>query len=248
MTAAIRLTDVTVRFGERLVLDRVNLTVAERDFMALIGPNGGGKSTLLKVVLGLVEPSEGQVEVLAGAPREARGRVGYVPQYLRFDTEFPVSVRQVVEMGRLGKPRDRRPVDAALADLEITDLAARQVGKLSGGQLQRVLIARALAVEPALLLLDEPTASLDTHSASGFYELVSRLSEQLTVVMVSHDVGAVSRYVRSIACLAQRLYAHGATLDEAVVEQAYGCPVDLIAHGTPHRVLGAHHHSGGGSP
>lgn len=246
MSAAIHLSDVCVHYGERLVLDHVTLTVESGDYMALIGPNGGGKSTLLKVVLGLVQPDEGSVEVLGGAPKDARGRLGYVPQFLRFDTDFPVSVRDVVAMGRLGKDKDPARVDAAMQQVDIAGLADRQIGKLSGGQLQRVLIARALAVEPAILLLDEPTASLDVQSAGGFYELVSGLSKRMTVVLVSHDVGAISRQVRSVACLSQRLFTHADELDPEVVEEVYGCPVDLLAHGAPHRVLGAHGHRGGG--
>ncbi len=245
MSVAIRLSGVCVHYGERPVLDHVSLEVQSGDYMALIGPNGGGKSTLLKVVLGLVEPDEGRVEVLGGPPRAARGRIGYVPQFLRFDTDFPVCVRDVVEMGRRGKRRDPARVDAVLSQLDIANLADRQIGKLSGGQLQRVLIARALAVEPEILLLDEPTASLDVQSAGGFYELVSRLSERMTVVLVSHDVGAISSKVRSVACLSQRLFTHGDDLDPEIVEEMYGCPVDLLAHGAPHRVLGAHEHGGG---
>ena len=243
MSAAIHLKDVCVRYGERQVLDHVTLDVQSGDYMALIGPNGGGKSTLLKVVLGLIEPDSGTVEVLGGSPRAARGKIGYVPQYLRFDTDFPVSVRDVVAMGRLKKSKDPERVEAVLAQLDVADLADRQVGKLSGGQLQRVLIARALAVEPLVLLLDEPTASLDIQSASGFFDLVATLSQDMTVVLVSHDVGAISSRVRSVACLSQRLFTHAEQLDPDVVEQVYGCPVDLLAHGAPHRVL--HTHEGG---
>jgi zinc transport system ATP-binding protein len=173
--------------------------------------------------------------------------MGYVPQYARFDSSFPIDVLDTVRMGRLGVRRRERAQESreaalvALERVDLSDAAAEQIGRLSGGQLQRVLIARALASEPRILLLDEPTASVDTRMGRSVYELLERLSEQITIVLVSHDIGVISRYVKTIACLNVRLhYHHSREMTPQMVEAAYGCPVDLVAHGHPHRVLPSH--------
>ncbi|HEY66832.1 MAG: ABC transporter [Chloroflexi bacterium] len=245
----IHLEDVWVRYDEQVVLEEVNLSVEAHDFLGIIGPNGGGKTTLLKVILGLVKPSRGKVTVLGGSPEESRRFVGYVPQYTRFDREFPVSVWDVALMGRLGQrgrfrkytAEDKRIAAEALERVEMLDLKGRQIGKLSGGQIQRVLIARALATEPTILLLDEPTASLDTQIEVDLYELLRRLNEEVTIILVSHDIGVISAYVKKIACLNRRLIYHASKeITPDMLEEAYRCPVDLIAHGVPHRVLATH--------
>ena len=226
------------------VLEDVSLRIESDDYLALLGPNGGGKSTLLRVLLGLQEPDAGSVRVLGQSPRMARGRIGYVPQSFGFDRDFPIRVLDVVRMGRLGANRpgdDDELARAALARVEMAPLAARPIGALSGGQLQRVLIARALAQQPSLLLLDEPTASLDERIGRSVWELFSELSEEMAVVVVSHDIGAISQHVRSVACLNRRLHAHPTReLTSEILEATYGCPVDLLAHGHPHRVLHTH--------
>jgi len=243
---ALELEGVRVERRGETVLDDVSLRVEESDFLAILGPNGAGKTTLLEVILGLVRPERGRVRVLGEAPVRARGRVGYVPQHARFDPEFPIRVREVVRMGLLGGPRAgradaRRRAERALETVQIRELADRPIGALSGGQLQRVLIARALVLEPRMLLLDEPTASLDERIGHTVWELLEDLSRRMTVVLVSHDIGAISRYVRSVACLNRRLFAHPTKeLSSEILEATYGCPVELLAHGQPHRVLGPH--------
>lgn len=243
---AIALQDVSVSLGDRRVLEAVNLDIAEGDYMAIIGPNGGGKTTLLRVILGIIPPEAGSVRVLGHTPKQARGRVGYVPQFVRFDLEFPVRVVDVVRMGWLGRRpitvgrrrAERQRALGALEQLGMADVANRPVGALSGGQLQRVLIARALAFEPELLLLDEPTASLDVGGASAFYELVGELAKRMTVILVSHDIGGVIASVRSIACVNRQVVAgDSGTMDAATIEKAYGCPVDLMAHGARHTTV-----------
>jgi len=247
----IRLRDVSYSYGQTPVLESVDLRLDDGDFLGIIGPNAGGKTTLLKIVLGLLKPDTGSVEVFGRAPAENRGVIGYVPQYARFDARFPIDVLDTVRMGRLGIGRresGRESRAAALALLDRVDLggmAAEQIGRLSGGQLQRVLIARALASEPRILLLDEPTASVDTRIGRSVYELLGRLSQQMTIVLVSHDIGVISRYVKTIACLNVHLhYHHSRELTDEMVEVAYGCPVDLVAHGHPHRVLPSHDAAG----
>lgn len=245
--ALIEFRGVTVRLGDRTILDSIDFAVNRGDFVGIIGPNAGGKTTLLKVMLGLIEPDEGEVLTFGTSPRDARGMIGYVPQYARFDTDFPITVAEMVGMGRLGRVQrasrteDRAAVDQALARLELTTVATVRLGKLSGGQLQRALIARALVTEPRALLLDEPTASLDTQIGRSVYELLERLADEIPIVLVSHDVGVISRTVRTIACLNVRMhYHHSKELTPEMVEAVYGCPVDLVAHGVPHRVLELH--------
>jgi zinc transport system ATP-binding protein len=253
--AAIELQDVWFSYAELPVLEAVNLRVEPCDYLAVLGPNGSGKTTLVKLLLGLLRPARGSVRVLGCEPEAARGRVGYVPQRVQFDPDFPIRVADVVSMGRLRRdrllrrpgPADREAVEQALATVEISALAARPIGELSGGQLQRVLIARALAQGPELLLLDEPTASLDERIGTGVWDLLGALSRSMTVVVISHDIGAISRHVRTVACLNRRLHAHPSReLTAEMLEATYGCPIDLIAHGHPHRVLGEHGPGGGG--
>jgi zinc transport system ATP-binding protein len=252
--AVVELDDVWVTLGREQVLQGIELRVARGEFVAVIGPNGGGKTTLLRVLLGLVRPERGTVRVLGAAPETVRGRVAYVPQVARFDLDFPIRVIDMVSAGRLRRrallrplaPDDRRRALARLRQLEIDDLAERPVGSLSGGQLQRALIARALTVDPELLVLDEPTASLDVQSADDFYGLLEGLLDDMTVVLSSHDVTGVSSRVGSIACLNRRLYFHPTSeLTPDVLAEVYGCPVELLAHGVPHRVLREHGGEGG---
>ena len=246
----LRLENISVSYGPHIVLQDINLTVEEHDFLGIIGPNGGGKSTLLKVILGLVKPYSGLVRVLGDAPEKSRSLIGYVPQTSNYDRDFPVSVQDVVMMGRYGRAglfryynaKDRAVVLQALQEVGMLEHASTQIGQLSGGQQQRVLIARALAAEPRLLLLDEPTASIDTAMQTELYELLERLKKQMTVIMISHDIGAVSVFVDKIACLNQRLFYHGSReISPEILEATYKCPVQLIAHGSvPHRVLSEH--------
>ena len=245
----IRLTNVTVQYEGRTALRDVSLTVYEGDFLGIIGPNGGGKTTLLKVILGLVAPLRGQVEVLGTTPERARHRIGYVPQALDLDPDFPIQVIDVVKMGCLkfkkfgnGDP-ERCPenVETVMRRMGVWELRNRQIGRLSGGERQRVLIARALVTDPEILLLDEPTASVDTQFQSTIYETLSRLKKKLTICLVSHDIGVISSYVEKVACLNQQLFYHGdREITEEMLTRTYRCPVELIAHGVPHRVLKHH--------
>jgi zinc transport system ATP-binding protein len=246
---AVELRGVTLHRGDVHVLEDIDLRIERGAFLAVLGPNGSGKTTLLRVLLGLIMPQSGSVRVLGTTPRAARGRVGYVPQRARFDLDFPIRAEEVVRMGRLARGRFGRRYDAsdreaarrALDTMEVAHLADRPIGALSGGELQRVLIARALAIEPELMLLDEPTASLDERIGRSVWDILEELSHRMTLVVVSHDIGAISQHVRGVACLNQRLYMHpqGELTDE-ILEATYGCPVDLLAHGHPHRVLPPH--------
>ena len=235
------------------VLEDINLTVYEGDFIGLIGPNGGGKTTLLRVLLGLLPFTRGEVQVMGRSVQEGRRMIGYVPQVVEFDREFPISVWDVARMGRLGQRRllqrytaeDDAIVAEALRQVELLDLRRRPIGELSGGQRQRVYIARALATHPAILLLDEPTSSVDPQVSSSIYELLRELNEWVTIVLVSHDMSAISSHVKTVGCLNRRLFYHGEQeITAEMLELAYQCPIDLIAHGVPHRVFSAHVHDG----
>ena len=243
--------DLWVRQGGHVVLEDINLELSAGDFLGLIGPNGGGKSTLLKVMLGLIKPDRGEIAIFGLPPASARSLIGYVPQKTVFDHSFPVKVQDVVLMGRYSRigllhrygRQDRNSALEALKAVGMADRAEREIGSLSGGEQQRVFVARSLVSDPELLLLDEPTAGVDSAQQTEFYELLSHLNSDLgkAVVLVSHDVTAISTYVGKIACLNQRLYYHGSReISNEDIEKAYGCPVEMIAHGTPHRVLRKH--------
>ena len=239
-----------VTLGGMKVLDGLSLTVYDGDYLAVLGPNGGGKTTLLRVILGLVKPSSGTVTVFGEPPGQAHGRIGYVPQRLFFDRDFPISVREVVMMGRLPKRRlmqrygrvDREKADEAIETVGLTRLKHNRIGTLSGGELQRSLIARALAGEPDLLLLDEPTASIDPDMKTTIYDLLDRLRERHTIVLVTHDTGTVGRSVSRVACLNCTLDMVGpaSSLGTASLESLYRHPVEVVLHN--------HHHDGPTEP
>lgn len=248
--SAVLLENITAGYNDVPVLVNINLDIEAGSFVGIIGPNGGGKTTLLKIMLGLLKPWNGHVSILGQEPRYSRHLIGYVPQAASVNRRFPISVRQVVALGRLAgaspfchryNSEDCRAVEWCLERMGIVDLASRQIEQLSGGQWKRVLIARALAAKPSLLLLDEPTSGLDAGSSSGVYELLRELNKKMTIIMVTHDTMAISSYVKDIACINQTLYYHGEPeLSPELVMNLYGCPVNLIAHGVPHRVLQEH--------
>jgi zinc transport system ATP-binding protein len=223
--------------------------------VAIIGPNGGGKTTLLKLILGLLTPDSGTIRVDGQSPPQASACIGYVPQDVHINRGFPITALDVVLMGKR-HPRkrwarqsaaERREALAALDRLAMADHADQKIGMLSGGQRQRVFIARALVTQPKLLLLDEPTANIDTRGQTDFYRLLCELNQEITVLVVSHDLLVISRYVKSVACVNKRLHYHDqAEITGDMLESMYPCtveevcPVELVAHGLPHRVLMDH--------
>jgi zinc transport system ATP-binding protein len=241
---------VTFGYDREVVLDDVSLAILPHDFLAIIGPNGGGKTTLVKILLGLLKPWSGEV-VFHSVDGHRNGRLGYVPQFSTFDKSFPLRVSEVVLMGRLGRRgllrpytrQDREATESVLARLRLTDLASAHVSEISGGQLQRVLIARAIVSDPAILFLDEPTASIDAESRETLRNLLVDLNRKIPIVVITHDVTSVAPMVRNIACINRRLHYHaGGALDQEMLEEVYGCPVELVAHGVAHRVLHDHEH------
>ena len=244
-------------YGALPVLEDVDLTVAQGEFLGLVGPNAGGKSTLLKLVLGLLEAQAGRILVLGRPPRRMRRHIGYVPQYPAFSRDFPISVEDVVLMGRLGIGRmfgryrsaDRAAVARALTEVEAADLVKRQIGTLSGGQLQRVLLARALVGEPELLILDEPTANIDQRLEGEIFDLLAVLNRRLTIVVVSHDIAFISGYVSRVACLNRTLVCHATDqIDGQIVGDLYGEQVRQISHAHGHGAVPGHRHHLGRAP
>ena len=252
---ALKVKNLYVEYGDNMVLEDINLKIKDKHFLGIIGPNGGGKSTLLKAIVGLVDYKKGEIKIYGKKPADLNGILGYVPQASKFDKNFPINVEEVILSGILKDnlkifkkytKKDKNKAKKIMKRLDIINLKKRQIGQLSGGQLQKVLIGRALMTEPKILLLDEPTTSIDASSTTQIYELLNELNKDMTIIIVSHNMEAVASYLDSVACLNKKLYHHHEKqLDPETVKNVYGCPVDLVAHGMPHRVLGNHHSHGG---
>jgi len=246
--------NLSVAFDDKIVLKNITFQIRHGEFWGILGPNGSGKTTLIRTFLGLVKPFAGQIKIFGLSPDKLgsnRELIGYVPQHSQIDFNFPITVNDVILLGRSGKiGLGRRPgkidheaVKKSLELVNLTHLANRQIGRISGGERQRVLIARALALEPQILFLDEPTAALDVGASESFYEWLNKMRSSLniTLIIVSHDVGVISRYVSSIACLNQTLVVHGIpeeVLNKENLEKMYGCEAVFFHHGkVPHIVV-----------
>ena len=237
--AVVKIQGLSFSYSAVPVLEDVDLTVRAGECASIVGPNGGGKTTLLKLMLGLIRPDRGSVRVFGSDPRRASSRIGYMPQHARYDSAFPASVLDVVLMGRLGiaasmgfyTRKDRLAAEEALEEIGLRDRAGEQFSRISGGQRQRALLARALVGDPKLLLLDEPTANLDYVIEGRFYDLMRRLGERMTILIVSHDVGFVSKLVRRVICVSRKVVEHpiAEICDEAMTE-LYGDEMKRIRH------------------
>ena len=241
MTAppAIDITGASFAYDGAMVLEDVYLKIPQGDFVSIVGPNGGGKTTLLRLVLGLIQPSTGTVRVFGMPPEKARPRVGYMPQHSALDLMFPATVMDVALMGRLGTGRafgpysrkDKDIVAQALEEVGLSAVKGKSFAALSGGQRQRLLIARALACQPDLLLMDEPTANLDVVVEGEFYALLKELNTRATVVLVSHDLGFVSQFVRNVVCVKRRVALHPTSeVTGEIISNMYGSRVRMVRH------------------
>lgn len=240
MKPIIDIEDVSFTYDRVPVLKNIFLSVQPSEFIGLIGPNAGGKSTLVKLILGILQPDAGDIRVFGKKPEDARSAIGYVPQYPTFTRrDFPINVFETVIMGRLNNTSwfgsysrvDREITHEVMDTLEISDLARRPISSLSGGQLQRVLIARALVSVPQLLILDEPTANIDIKIEEDIFHLLKEYNEFMSILVVSHDIGFISGYVDRVACLNQELVCHHTQdISGKTIEELYGAPVRMINH------------------
>ncbi len=233
----IEMNNISFSYSRFPVLNDTNISVQEGDMVSIIGPNGGGKTTLLKLMLGLLEPDRGEVLIYGKSPQENSRYLGYVPQYSRFDDKFPITVFEVVLTGRLSKAfgfytrADRVAARQALATAGLEDISSRPFQALSGGQRQRVLIARALAGEPSILLLDEPTSNVDAAVGTMLHDLLKKLNETHTILLVTHDVGFVSTITNRVFCVNQIVHEHPVDkLDSSLISAAYGNQLQLVRH------------------
>ena len=251
MSEVLEIDHLVVERSGHVVLDDVSFVLHQGDVAAIIGPNGGGKTSFLMSILGLIQPKSGTIRVFGEEPAAARARIGYVPQVHTFDFWYPMTVQEMVLTGRLGHipglvkryhEKDYAAAKDALAAMDLTGYENRPIAELSGGEQQRAVISRALASWPQFLILDEPTVYVDGPTGERLMTLLEELRDRMTVLMVTHDISAMSGHVNRVACLNRKLFTHDTDkITGDMVAAAYGCPVELITHGqVPHRVLARH--------
>lgn len=252
MEPLVKIQDLTVGYDKTPVLQKINLEIFEKDFIGVIGPNGGGKTTLLKSILGLMKPFGGSIEFR----KDLNGKkkpIGYLPQVKHIDQKFPITVFDVVRSGLLMQNNlrigyaSKQKVEDILHDLGIYTIRNKAIGELSGGQMQRVFLCRALISEPKLLILDEPDTFVDNRFEGELYEKLRMLNNEIAIILVSHDVGTISTYVKTIACVNRNLHYHRSNKISQEQLDEYHCPIQIISHGRiPHTILkqhdNGHHH------
>jgi len=246
----VALENLSFGYQRDTVVEGIDLEINEGDFIGMIGPNGGGKSTIIKLILGLLKPWSGGIQY-ATTPDNERIKIGYLPQYHEFDQRFPINVLEVVLSGLLPEKKglwrfskvEKQKANNLLKQLGIKDIAQSSIGELSGGQMQRTFLGRALISNPAVLILDEPVTYVDNKFEQEMYEYLTELNKDSAILLVSHDVGQVSSYVKTIACVNRSLHYHRSNKITEEVLASYNCPIELITHGkVPHRVLTNHKH------
>lgn len=248
----IQITDLSASYDNKTVLSHINFTVYEQDFLGVIGPNGGGKTTLVKTILGLHQPDKGQIRFYRKGKETPEINMGYLPQYNSIDKKFPISVYEVVLSGlskqkslfkRYSKEQHEQ-VRQIIARMGLEGYEDRAIGQLSGGQLQRAMLGRALVSNPEVVILDEPNTYIDKRFEAKLYELLEEINQERAIILVSHDIGTVLQNVKTIACVNETLDYHPDTeVPTEWLEEHFGCPIELLGHGhLPHRVLKCHHH------
>ena len=252
MTPIVTLKNVTVRYENTIALQNASLNIYSDDFIGIIGPNGGGKTTLIKAILGIIDYS-GEISLDASLYRNSERLIGYLPQQSNFDRSFPISVIEVVMSGLQSEKgffhkytkQDRHKAMQLLDIAGVADVANKSIGEISGGQMQRALLCRAIIAEPKLLILDEPTNFVDNRFENELYTLLRKLNEQMAIVMVSHDIGTITSSVKSIVCVNRTVHRHDSNIITQEQLDNYNCPIQIVSHGhIPHTVLA--HHDGDG--
>ena len=242
----VEIKNMDVAYQKKLVLSNVSLSVFEHDFIGIIGPNGGGKTSLIKAILGLLKPVGGSVKHSL-----LSSEIGYLPQGNQVDENFPITVKEVIASGlehglkiEFGSKRSRQgKVEKALETVGLEALHSRPIGELSGGEFQRTLLARAIISSPRLLVLDEPDTHVDNLFETELYALLKELNRAITILLVSHDIGIISPYIKTIACVNRNLHYHPSNEINEEQLKVYNCPIEVIAHGpVPHRVIKEHTH------
>lgn len=248
----LQLKDITIGYhSNQPVLKNVNLDVYKNDFLGIIGPNGGGKTTLLKTILGLLKPSTGKITYFRNNQKVDRINIGYLPQMNQIDKKFPISVFDVILSGLTAQrkvlnyysKKQKEQAHEVTLKMGLSELKNRPIGNLSGGQLQRTLLGRAIVDNPDLLILDEPNSYVDKKFETDFYSILGEINKKTAIILVSHDVGTVISLVKNIACVNEGLHYHfGADVTTQWLEQTYSsCPIDIVGHGDfPHRILEKH--------
>ncbi len=247
----VHINHVTFAYEREPVLEDVDLKIFDRDFIGMIGPNGGGKSTLVRIIMGIVRPDKGKLYFREDLPRLKRP-IGYLPQVKNIDRRFPITVMDVVRSGSLMRnipfdtaSQEKRRASELLEEMGIAGLHRKAIGELSGGQMQRAFLCRALISDPRLLILDEPDTYVDNQFEGELYEKLRVLNEKMAILLVSHDVGTITSYVRTIACVNRRLHYHTSAIITPDDLRAYNCPIQVLSHGDiPHTVLEKHTHHG----
>ncbi|WP_299579028.1 ABC transporter ATP-binding protein [uncultured Sunxiuqinia sp.] len=248
----VEIKNLSVSYDKQRVLEDANLVIQPHDFLGVIGPNGGGKTTLIKAILGLVKPDSGSIQFHIPLKK-----VGYLPQINQVDKRFPITVLDVVQSGKVRTnflsllkkdPADRAYAEQLLEEMGISAIKHKAIGELSGGQMQRVFLCRSLMNQPELLILDEPDTFVDNQFESELYEKLKELNQRMAIVLISHDVGTISYYVKTIACVNGQVHYHPSNVISTEQLASYNCPLQIITHGhIPHTVLSLHenHHDHG---
>jgi zinc transport system ATP-binding protein len=252
MEPVVKLENIYSGYNNQPAIKSVDLSIFEHDFIGMIGPNGGGKTTLLKTILGLLKPMSGRVVFYENGKEVPFIQLGYLPQINAIDKKFPISVEEVINSGLVSKsspyfitgPKRKTIVHELMERLGIALFARKPIGELSGGQMQRAFLARALISHPRLLILDEPSTYVDSNFEKELYQILDELNREMAILLVSHDVGMVAAHVKTIACVNSSVQVHDSNLITTQMMAVYNCPIEIISHGDiPHRVLDHHHHN-----
>ncbi|MBQ8265790.1 MAG: ABC transporter ATP-binding protein [Bacteroides sp.] len=251
MNSIIEINGLSAGYDGKTVLHQVDLAVYEKDFLGIIGPNGGGKTTLIKCILGLHQPSEGSIRFYKNGQEIPDMNMGYLPQYNTIDKKFPISVYEVILSGlskqksifRRYSKEQHEQVRQMIARMGLEGMEEHSIGSLSGGQLQRALLGRALVSNPEVVILDEPNTYIDKRFEAKLYSLLEEINKERAIILVSHDIGTVLKNVKTIACVNETVHYHPHTeVPTEWLEEHFGCPIEMLGHGTfPHRVLKCHH-------